>query len=180
MEFLNILPSLPTWAWISITIFLIFNFIFITIFENDDDEDFVLYTNYTVLGILITLLIACWSKLGDIWNTILINKWIACGVIISYVLIGLIWSMIKWRFFVSSDMKYRKNFGLKIEIENYSIEKNKVRIRFWMIYWVNSMLSQLLHKFLFKAFETILNITKKYYENVVNSLYNKINNNTKN
>ena len=90
-------------------------------------------TTFFSLGIALFL----WNFRSDIWTTISTNPTATIGFAVSYVLIGIVWSFVKWRTYViavfSKFKEYREDFVRKngvINTENLKEFNEKIDGKF--------------------------------------------------
>jgi len=102
------------------------------------------------------------------------NPAISILVFLGYLLIGSIWSVIKWFFHLRMIREKYKNNKEYFYIQNYKVEQNKERILHWMIYWPLSSIWTLINDPIKKSFEFILSQFGGFYNKMSESILGDI------
>ena len=91
-----------------------------------------------------------------------------------YLILGTIWSFVKWYFFLVEKRDYYKNNNFTIHIDHYTASDNKGMIINWMIYWPLSSFWTLINHPVKRAFKFIFKRFEKQYENMANRILKDI------
>lgn len=95
-------------------------------------------------------------------------------IIVSYLFVGVIWSVVKWYFYVLNQRdefrsSYNKNANPKDHIP--VARKNKSKILSWMMYWPFSALWTLINDPVRRAFRIIYNRIESYFDKISKSMF---------
>jgi len=119
------------------------------------------------------------------WNTIQYiqdNKTNILMITIGYILIGIVWSFIRWYFYLVDNKKYQdiekrrheKKYRESELAFKYYIPKaidNKERIMTWMIYWPFSIFGFILSNPFTRFFSWIYSKVSGVYDSITASVY---------
>jgi hypothetical protein len=149
------------WFWILIT--LISGMI---IWITEEEEDGIWSSNIWFIGTLIALYFLGNSELfKKIGEYIIKNPGLSIGIFVLYILIGSIWSMMKWFFYLQKvKKKYEEYTYQSFDIKDYKIGRNKEKVLHWMIYWPLSSVWTLINDPVKKAFEFVLSQFGGFYD----------------
>jgi hypothetical protein len=100
----------------------------------EKDETEITLSGVVFVGSLVALwFLGCKEELTDIGSFIYRNPGTSLLVGVGYVILGVIWSFVKWYFYlvrmreVHQDTSYPEHY--------FDVNRNKSRIMTWMIYW---------------------------------------------
>ena len=157
------------WFWI-LTAIVVGFLVYYT--ESEDDNG---NANIGIaLGLVALYFFGNKNFFNELGQSILNNPWNAVGLFAMYIILGSVWSVIKWFFYLKKErmkiLERQKIYSYstpQFNIEDYSIGKNKVRIMSWMLYWPVSGLWTLINDPFKKAFEYIIEHFGKFYDKMV-------------
>ena len=156
---------------------LVFAFILITALIENSDSGGSWSTFICGLTLVLFYLFGAGQELSNLGSFILSNPLVVVVAILAYIVLGSVWSIIKWYFYVvQARTDYINNdYSGKIytisDIKNNipKASSNKGRITSWMFYWPFSVIITLFN-------EPIKNIFNKIYYKFTSS-FDKISNN---
>ncbi len=117
----------------------------------------------------ITILIVGYSNyevFSNLGNQFLDNPWYFIGMFFAYIVIGIIWSYIKWFIYLKDFIAYKVEFSLSVYESEISIKGNSGKIIYWMMYWPFSLVWTFIDQPVKKMFTRIFNMLKKTYEKI--------------
>lgn len=157
----------------------------------------VYYDRYVQATVDIVLLVVVLSITGNIhlatvWLYVLHNPVLIVGGVVAYLVIGVLWSMVKWRLLLrrfkarlaehwkgketQADLPYdlqQKGLRLisagKVRLD---VDWFKTKIIGWMAYWWVSMVVWLFGDALHELFETVYLTVRRFYQEMADSALN--------
>jgi hypothetical protein len=153
------------WFWVLATIFLIY-----LIFCIEGDEDYG-GTGATVgLAIFLGLLYFMGNKSGfhGFFDYAKDHPGVVIGCIASYFVLGTVWSIVKWFFYLKKEKKLRgsEDFQYKVLHGYYTLSEKTGKIISWMSYWPFSFAWTFFDEPVKKAFETIAERLEGVYNRI--------------
>lgn len=120
------------------------------------------------------------KEVTDLALCIAHNPGMIAGLFISYIIIGTVWSIVKWYLFVK--MKYRfvtkkrPDYAQKLDLEKMSQYRplavdEKYRIMSWMLYWPLSVIWTAINNPFRKAFNAVYNSIEGIFDSISNSIF---------
>jgi hypothetical protein len=150
------------WFWILITVIS-----GVIIWITEEENDGIWSSNIWFIGTLVALYFLGNSEsFKEIGTYIIQNPGVAIGIFGAYILVGSIWSIIKWFFYLKRVKSKHEKYGYysSFDIKDYKIDRNKERVLHWMIYWPLSSLWTLINDPVKKAFEFVLSQFGGFYD----------------
>jgi hypothetical protein len=151
------------WFWTLI----VFSFILITVFI---ECDFALSATVTLIITFITLYLLVGDDFRSIVSSIIKNPIKLFTALFSYFLIGTIWSVVKWYFFLLKEKR-------KIIEKNDTywripqVKEYKSNIMTWMTYWPFSMIWTLINDPIKRAFREIYEKISKFMQGMSDRIF---------
>jgi len=105
------------------------------------------------------------------------------GYLVGFIVVGVVWSFIKWFSFlvrVREVMKERGDFNFPVEYRGLPLDKkplaseNKKRITAWMIFWPFSLVGTLLNDPIRRIFNLIFNSLKNQYQRLSDRVFRDV------
>jgi hypothetical protein len=97
--------------------------------------------------------------------------------VILYLLIGTIWSFVKWYLYLVEMRDHYNTYGSSSYYrDNYSLNQNKERILNWMIYWPLSAFWTMINHPVRKMFKLILKNFAEHYQSISDKVFKDLNN----
>lgn len=81
-------------------------------------------TTFVSLGIALLM----WNYLGDVWEFICQNPWSTLGFVGGYILIGVLWSFIKWASYVKRKLRGIKKIKDEFIVEHKEINDENLKL----------------------------------------------------
>ena len=157
------------WFWILI---LVASGLIINSIEDDDDN---WGSNiYFILCLAALYFLGNSQFFNSIGLYIIHNPSVSILVFLGYLLIGSIWSVVKWFFYLRKAKEKYKNDIDYFDIKKYNVDRNKERILHWMIYWPLSSIWTLINDPIKKSFEFILSQFGGFYNKMSESILGDI------
>jgi|688.fasta_scaffold238755_1 hypothetical protein len=149
------------WFWILITVIS-----GIIIWITEEENDGIWSSNIWFFGTLVALYFLGNSEsFNEIGTYIIQNPGVAIGIFAAYILLGSIWSIVKWFFYLKRiKAKHQEYSFYSFDMNDYKIGRNKERVLHWMIYWPLSSVWTLINDPVKKAFEFVLSQFGGFYD----------------
>ncbi len=148
------------WFWILIAI------AFISIIAITEMEESSSWHWSIILGLPILLYFTgCSNEIDSVINYVKENPiHIILGILV-YLLLGTVWSFIKWFSYLTKIREYYRIYPYSFEKTRFSAKENKERIINWMMYWPLSGIWTLINDPVKKAFQRIFSgLENKYHK----------------
>ncbi len=125
----------------------------------------------TVIFLALLFFFGCRTELTDIAMWIGNHPLESIGVILLYFIAGIVWSLIKWKFFLV-DLVAKQTEGSSVYKTDFRLSKNKSRIINWMSYWPFSLTWNLVNRPIKSAYKRIFVLVSRTYERMAESAIN--------
>ena len=163
------------WFWVFITLFIIY-----ISYNIDDDENARAISGGIGLSLIILYFLGNSQTFKEIGKSIIDNPGLTISCFIFYIIIGVIWSLFKWTFYLKNlKSKYTTQSSLSHDMYKFEVSENKERIIGWMLYWVFSMMYTIIDQPVKKLFTEILNRTTGLYDKISKNILSEIEKNKK-
>lgn len=95
--------------------------------------------------------------------------------IAQYLLLGTVWSFIKWYFYLVDRKEYYTKHDYGYNKSDFTVGENKERIMNWMIYWPLSAFWTMINHPVRRAFKWIFNSFEKQYQVISDKVFKDLN-----
>ncbi|MFA5124272.1 MAG: hypothetical protein WC473_00380 [Patescibacteria group bacterium] len=154
------------------------------------------------VGLVIMWLVGAFNPFMMLFKYAYANPWVIVGIIVGYIVIGLVYASIKLKLLsISLAEKYGKHLEWFLNHKNIkgaqipddllrewdnscdtysvdnkpSLEKYKEKLLFWWVWWPLSMPHTILREFVVRLYENLYNFCKGYFERILLSSFAKFN-----
>jgi hypothetical protein len=138
-----------------------------------EDEELTSIASSIATTIFLALLFffGCRTELTDIAMWIGNHPLESIGVILLYFIAGIVWSLIKWKFYLV-DLVAKQSEGSTVYESDFNLYRNKSRIINWMSYWPFSLTWNLVNRPIKSAYKRIFVLVSRTYERMSESAIN--------
>jgi hypothetical protein len=99
------------------------------------------------------------------------NPFTIIGVFLGYLLLGVVWSFVKWYLFLNDLRAKCKENGNKVYAEQISFWRNKSRILVWMSYWPFSAVWFVVHDPIVRSFKFLQTKLAATYQKISDKMF---------
>lgn len=130
------------------------------------------------VSLIVSLLLLQFLAGVNIWGYILANPFTVILYALGYFAIGIIWSFVKWYFYLKGvKLKYEKYIKTHEKKRSFGfplVSDHKDDIVFWMSYWPFSLIWTCIDDFIEQIFKTLWNLLKNVYQGVSDRMFKDI------
>ena len=151
------------WFWLLIVAVTV---IFTTITELEESSS---WHWWVFLGVPVLLYFTgCKEEIESIINFAKTNPLSFIGLIAGYFMVGLIWSLVKWWFYLTGLREYYRKYpyNYKSNSDKFKVTSNKERILNWMMYWPLSGVWTLINDPIKKLFVRMYNSMEGRFQKI--------------
>lgn len=103
-------------------------------------------------------------------NYIVENPKVIIGSVVGYLVLGVVWSIVKWFIYLKGQTQRINEYGISYGVNDiYDVSKNKQRILNWMMYWPFSGLWTLIDEPFRKFFKHAFYYLEKTYQRMADN-----------
>lgn len=152
------------WFWIFIaglTIYLTYKT------DEEDADDISATWIVSIISLALLYFLGNANDFNELGKWILANPVLSILTLVAYLLIGVVWSLFKWTFYVKSlKRKHIKSSESKFYAPKVEVEYNRTRILGWMMYWPLSSVWTIINDPIKRVFTEILEKTTGLYDKI--------------
>lgn len=161
------------WFWLLLITAVILMIVFI-----EKEEESGTGATFTLLIFLaLTCFLGNLEFFKTIGNYIVYHPGVIIGVFVGYFVLGVVWSFVKWYFYLIHLRDNHIESGDKIAPSKISFLRNKSRILVWMSYWPFSALWTLINDPIKKIFQHIQMKLSGTYQKMSDKIFKGFNEN---
>lgn len=149
------------WAWI---LFIVASIIIIACLENDSG------TGATITMIATIVLLTIFGgkdDLASLWAWCSSKPLAAIGLFMSYIVVGFVWSFVKWYFYLISF----RDQGFNRRDAHLEVDYNKGRLIAWATYWPFSVIWTFIDQPVKRIITYIFNRLTGIYDSILNRVF---------
>jgi len=183
MAHLIIFGSIWFWVLVTVTISIIWNSLERALNSSDDNGGGVLATIVLIGFGVLYYFFGSKEHVESIFQFVIHNSGLIIGCILGYLVFGVIWSIVKWFFFLHEKRDvYMKNVERypsqykKADIANHipTAADNKFRILTWMYLWVFSATWTLIDQPIKRTFRFVYNKLESTYDKMALKIFDNV------
>lgn len=134
------------------------------------------WCTFTVLATFAALYwLGSGATLKELWFHIEHNILQTLIYFVFYILVGIVWSFVEWRWYVAEKAdKFRrsgKTGDMNVRLYMPTVGENKARLSTWIFYWPWSVLWFVSHKPIETLYKEILKVTTRVYNKITESAF---------
>jgi hypothetical protein len=179
-----VLFGLTVWFWVILLLVIILVTYFLEDASDSDNSGGGTFSTVVFIGGIVAYYFLVSSEdISNLWNYIKTHPAGVIGYFVSYIIVGILWSVGKWYFFLKNKREYiveiRKQQASYPhhnghEVGSISIPQakdHKAKILTWMHYWPVSAFWTLLNEPIKKLFRNLLSYLEGHYNRMASKVF---------